>query len=250
MPDRSHNLRDFAAAVVARAFPHRCVLCGSTTPGYFCFNCRSDLPRIRDPCGRCDQPVGVGGTSARRDFATSGDLPGVDCAACQQRPPPFHRARSALLYEFPVDAALKAFKFGHALYYVPAFAELLFAEFLLNFQDVDALVPVPLHRWRYAARGFNQAMELCRPLRRAAGVPIVRNVRRIRWTRPQSGLDRASRRRNLQNAFVVKGKLGCRHPLIVDDVITTGETCRQLAQALLDAGASTVGVLTVARAVH
>jgi ComF family protein len=131
---------------------------------------------------------------------------------------------------------------------VPAFAELLLAECLQSFPHADALVPVPLHYWRYATRGFNQAAELCRPLSRSAGLPIVRNVRRIRRTPPQSGLDAAARRRNLKNAFAVRGMLASRHPLIVDDVMTTGATCRQLARALLDAGAETVDVLTVARA--
>lgn len=231
---RRRLLANIAGSVVRRAFPDCCVLCGGGTFGHFCFNCRSDLPRVPHPCGRCDQPVPAGA--------------GVHCAACQLRPPPFQRARSALLYAFPVDAALKSLKFGHALYYVPAFAELLLAELLLSFPHADALVPVPLHRWRYAARGFNQAVELCKPLRRSAGLPIVSNVRRIRRTPPQSGLDALSRRRNLENAFVVRGKLRTRHPLIVDDVMTTGETCRQLARTLLEAGAETVDVLTVARA--
>ncbi|MGH8166727.1 MAG: ComF family protein, partial [Woeseiaceae bacterium] len=78
--------------------------------------------------------------------------------------------------------------------------------------------------------------------------PLLRNVRRVRRTRPQSGLDRAARRRNVKEAFAVRGPLHCRRPLIVDDVMTTGETCRQLARELLEAGAVSVGVLTVARA--
>jgi ComF family protein len=125
---------------------------------------------------------------------------------------------------------------------------LLLAELSLHFPDVDALVPVPLHRRRHVARGFNQAHELCRPLVRRTGLPLVRDARRIRPTAPQTGLDAVARRRNLRNAFVVVRKLRCRHPLIVDDVMTTGETCRQLALALLKAGAATVNVLTVARA--
>jgi ComF family protein len=229
-------LTEITGAEVRRAFPDCCVLCGGDALGHFCFSCRADLPRIPNPCGRCDQPVGASGGGH------------IHCAACQLRPPPFQRARSALLYAFPVDTALKSLKFGHALYYVPAFAELLFAEFLLCFQHADALVPVPLHHWRYATRGFNQAIELCKPLGRWSGLPIVQNVRRIRWTPPQSGLDALSRRRNLKNAFAVRGKLSSRHPLIVDDVMTTGETCRQLARTLLKAGAHTVDVLTVARA--
>jgi len=244
MPRCARILRRFGNALVRRVFPDYCVFCGGDAMGYICFSCRADLPRIEDPCDRCTQPIGRFPREKRRNR----EAHRIDCADCQQRPPPFHHARAAVLYEFPVDVSLKAFKFGHALYYVPAFAELLLAEFLLNFYESDALVPVPLHRFRYATRGFNQATELCRHLGRAADIPLVTNIRRTRWTRPQSNLGAASRRRNLRDAFAVEGSLDCRHPLIVDDVMTTGETARQLARTLLDAGAKTVNVLTVARA--
>jgi ComF family protein len=165
-----------------------------------------------------------------------------------KRPPPFAVARAPLRYDFPVDSALKALKFRHQLHYAPAFAELLAGELLLHFDDADALAPVPLHPLRHALRGFNQAVELCRPLGRMSGLPIAGNLRRIRRTQAQSGLSGEARRRNLKNAFAVIGPLRCRRPVIVDDVMTTGETCRQLAQALIDAGAESVRVLTVARA--
>jgi ComF family protein len=218
-----------------------CVLCGldtgeDTGEQYFCAACRSDLPRIPVACGRCGQPVGV-------------PVPfEAGCAECVLRPPPFRSARAALLYTFPVDSALKALKFGNRLHYAPAFASLMMIELETHFQHVDALLPVPLHRWRHATRGFNQALELCRPLARRSGLPIVRITRRVRSTRPQTGLDAAARRKNLRNAFALAGKLECRHPLIVDDVMTTGETCRQLANVLLAAGARDVSVLTAARA--
>ncbi|HET6630961.1 MAG TPA: ComF family protein [Woeseiaceae bacterium] len=225
-----------ASAVVGRLtgalFPDYCVLCGAAaeTRG-LCTRCLLDLPRIRNACGRCAVPLPRGG----------------ECADCARRPPPFVAARAALSWAFPVDAALKALKFRRRLHYVPAFAGLLAPLLAESFPGVDALVPVPLHRWRHATRGFNQARELCRPLGRTTGLPIDRQVRRIRRTPPQAGLDAAARRRNLRGAFAVSGRLRCRHPLIIDDVMTTGETCRQLAAVLLDAGADTVSVLTVAR---
>jgi ComF family protein len=178
----------------------------------------------------------------------AGQPPGVICAACQARRPHFERARAPLVYDFPVDAVIKAIKFKRQLWYVPAFAELLLQTLNSEFADVDALLPVPLHRWRQMTRGFNQATELCRPLHQATGLPILTQAVRIRATSAQTGLHAAERKSNLINAFSVPGKLKCRHPLIVDDVITTGETCSQLAMALLKAGAESVRVLTVARA--
>lgn len=152
-----------------------------------------------------------------------------------------------MLYSFPVDAALKALKFEGRLVYAPAFAALMSSELAGHLRHVDGLVPVPLHRFRHALRGFNQALELARPLARQSGLPLLKIARRCRRTRPQTGLSAAQRRRNLKGAFALTGPLTCRHPLIVDDVMTTGETCGQLARVLLAAGALDVSVLTAAR---
>jgi len=217
-------------------FPDRCVLCcAGGIDGWFCNRCADLLPRNGCACRRCAQPL---------EFATEMLL----CAGCLTAPPAFAASRAALKYEFPVDSALKSLKFNRRLYLVPAFSSLLLHELECHFADTDALLPVPLHRRRQAARGFNQAQELCRPLARATGLPLLRNVHRVRATRPQSGLDARARRRNLSHAFAVRGALCCRRPLIVDDIMTTGETCNQLAQLLLRNGASSVGVLVVARA--
>jgi len=153
-----------------------------------------------------------------------------------------------LEYAFPIDAAIKAIKFKRRLFYAPAFGHLLVQCFAALPDNVDAFVPVPLHWRRHAMRGFNQAAEIARPIRAATGLPLVTNVTRFRRTPYQSGLTAAQRKRNLQSAFVVRGTVDYRHVLIIDDVITTGETCRQLARALLDAGAKEVSALAIAQA--
>jgi ComF family protein len=160
----------------------------------------------------------------------------------------FCKTVAAMKYAFPADTALKAFKFNGQLHYAPAFASLLLPLLTRDFAAADALLPVPLHRWRHAKRGFNQATEIAKPLARATGLPILRTIRRIRATPSQSGLDADQRRSNLKGAFALSGALPCRYPVIVDDVMTTGETCRQLSRLLIEAGAESVGVLVVARA--
>jgi len=144
--------------------------------------------------------------------------------------------------------AIKSLKFRRNLYYLPLFGEILLAEIGSRFVDADHLVPVPLHRWRQALRGFNQALELASYISRRSGLPIAQNVSRVRATKTQSGLTAQQRRQNLQDAFRVSGRLPARRPLIIDDVMTTGETCNQLAGTLLSAGAECVYVLTIARA--
>ena len=200
--------------------PRRCVFCGTRCKcfeAYICEGCISDIPWCEQLCINDNSLLEV-------------------CAA-------------PLEYSFPVDAALKALKFRRRLDYVPAFAELLWRVFQDLPDDIDALLAVPLHWRRHALRGFNQAVELSAVLRQKSGLPLLRNVSRTKATTFQSGLAADARRRNLQQAFAARGEIAARHVLIVDDVITTGETCRQLAKVVLAAGAQKVSVLAVARAV-
>lgn len=226
----------FALENLKKFIPHSCVFCGrSRQRERVCQRCIGVLPWNRVFCEQCGQPV-------------TSELPiGISCGACQKKSPLFVKARAPFHYAFPVDTALKAMKFRRQLVYAPAFAMLVLDTFKAEFQQCDALVAVPLHRWRHAKRGFNQAAELCASLVRSTNLPVITNVARTRYTKSQSGLTSAMRKKNLAAAFRVYGKLNARYPLIVDDVITTGTTCEYLALALLEAGAEKVSVLTVAR---
>jgi len=207
-------LRTFDAAVM----PLRCVFCGARTchaEKHVCRGCDADLPRIESP----------------------------------PPPPssPFEAEVALLAYEFPVDAAIKALKFQRKLFYAPAFADMLCQACGPLLDDIDAVVPVPLHWRRRWFRGFNQAHEIGKPVAKKLGVPILGNVRRKRSTRFQSGLSARARANNLRSAFAVRGELSFEHVLIVDDVITTGTTVRQLARVVKKAGANKVSVLAIAR---
>jgi len=217
--------------------PRMCVLCGcyESRTG-ICTQCEGLLPRNDHHCCHCGQPL---------DAADSEADP---CGACISRPPSFDIARAPMRYAFPVDVVLKKIKFGRQLVFAPPMAEFLCREVGRWFADCDVLVPVPLYRWRHVRRGFNQADELCKPLARQTGLPILMSPERRRATRSQSGLDAPDRARNVRNAFVVDVPLRYRYPLIVDDVITTGATCNALAQALKRAGAERVAAVAVARA--
>ena len=153
-----------------------------------------------------------------------------------------------LEYSFPIDVAIKALKFKRKLFYAPALSELLCASSSSLPGDIDAILPVPLHWRRKAMRGFNQATELGKPLARRLGLPLLKGVYRQRATPFQSGLDASERLRNLRQAFACSEPIAHMHVLIVDDVITTGATTRQLAIVLLASGAEKVSALAVARA--
>lgn len=228
-----------ARAIEFAVMPTCCVFCGTPRRHYestICAGCEGDLPWIREQCPRCARPLA----------AEPGT--GVVCAECQLRPMPFEAAVAPLAFEFPVDAAVRHFKFHRKLHYARAFGELLCKAAARLPADIDGLLPVPLHWTRQGIRGFNQAAEICRPLQRATGLPVIRNVRRLRRTPYQSGLGARERRRNLAGAFAVRGAISAGHVVLVDDVITTGETCAQLARELLARGVPKVSVLVLARA--
>ena len=203
--------------------------------GRICEYCMTTLPWNNCCCERCGQPLAVSAPV------------GVSCAACQRSAPIVTKARAPLRYSFPVDIALKKFKFQRQTVFAPAFADLLLPIIWSEFGECDALVPVPLHRWRHVTRGFNQADELCRLLAAKTGLPVRRHIVRRRATRSQSGLSAAERRKNLRGAFAIRAGTHCRFPLIIDDVITTGTTCNQMARILFAANAEKVGALTIAR---
>lgn len=222
-------------------FPLTCAFCGMPSEQnerQVCEACAGDLPWIARACRRCAMPV--------ESLLAEETL----CADCQREPPAFTAAIAPLAYEFPVDAAIKAFKFRGRTFYQPAFAEILLSALGRIPPDVDAVMPVPLHRWRLMRRGFNQARELAVPIAQALDVPLIENIRRCRATPYQSGLKPAERRANLQGAFKLRGSVPYAHVLIVDDVITTGETCGQVAKLLRDRGVESVSVLAVARTVR
>jgi len=111
------------------------------------------------------------------------------------------------------------------------------------------LVPVPLHRSRLRERGFNQALELARPIAHRLRIPIdLHSCRRTRATPAQALVAAKARRRNVMGAFRVTQNIPAHHVALVDDVMTTGHTAAALASALRRAGIETVSVWACARA--
>lgn len=156
------------------------------------------------------------------------------------------RAIAPLAWRFPVDVLVSRFKYGGALHHGALLGRLL-AEQCLG-RAVDGVVPVPLHRARLAARGFNQAQELARPVAAGLGVPLLADAcRRTVATPPQAGLAAAQRHDNLQGAFAAASVVRGARLAIVDDVMTTGSTAAALTFTLLEAGAASVEVWAVAR---
>jgi ComF family protein len=110
-------------------------------------------------------------------------------------------------------------------------------------------VPVPLHASRLKERGFNQAVELARPISKRLKLKVRLDLcERSRATQVQSKLDSDERRKNLKDAFTVKAPVQGLHLALLDDVVTTGATAESLARTLREAGARRVTLWSVCRA--
>ena len=213
----------------------RCLICNERGANGMdlCASCHDSLPYNRACCARCAMPTAI---------ATEA------CGRCLRRPPPQGLTRAAFVYRAPLDRLLPRAKFHGDLSSALLLARLMARE-LADAERPQALVPVPLHRDRLRRRGYDQALELARPLAHALGLPLRDGLlRRIRATAPQSRLAAPQRRRNLRGAFAVwtEGNLPA-HVALVDDVMTTGATVEAAAAALRRAGVARVDVWVCAR---
>lgn len=217
------------------ALPLRCLLCGG--PGDdgldLCRDCAAELPRNRTCCARCALPLAV---------------PAALCGQCQRHPPPWDAAWVPFRYAWPLDRLESRFKFGADLAAGRVLSALWRRE--LAADRPDWLLPMPLHNARLRQRGYNQALELARPLARALDVPVRHDLlMRTRATRAQTDLGAIARRRNVRGAFATKpGAAWPEHVALLDDVMTTGATLAECARVLRQAGVRRIDVWALARA--
>jgi ComF family protein len=218
--------------------PPTCLLCGA--PGEserdLCAGCHADLPLNSQACQQCGIPLRYASTE-------------LICGECQQQPPAFDRTFAPLLYQPPVDYLIKGLKFSGRLAAARLLGEWLGDALQQRVGNLpEYLIPVPLHPSRLRERGFNQSLELARPVARRLGIPLLpQGVRRIRHTQPQTQLAAEARRSNVQGAFAVSRLLQARHVAILDDVITTGSTVNEIARVLRAAGVEEIEVWACAR---
>lgn len=170
------------------------------------------------------------------------------CGACLNHASPLTEVHAACRYGAPLDRLLPRLKFHRDL----AAGRLLAATMADAFAALPTpslLVPLPLHWRRLRQRGYDQTLELARPLARKLRIALNETALvRIRDTAAQSELDAEQRQRNLRNAFAVRaGAALPAHVALVDDVMTTGATLHAAAQALRRAGVQRVDAWVCAR---
>ncbi len=215
-------------------FPRRCFGCGGLG-SYICPSCVGRLiPLTHQRCAYCTRPSPHG-------FTHPGCLRknGVDGMVSLYR---YNRTMKAVIGNIKYRLVTGALNDLRYLMEKTGGREFLFlARLGLSIQ------PVPLFSERLKARGFNQSEAISRILSPFVNGPVISVVERIRATDPQAQLPGSRRFRNVTGAFRVKGPLRGKRVLLVDDVVTTGETVREIARKLKGAGAGEVYVFSVAK---
>jgi ComF family protein len=249
------------SASLQTLWPAACAACDRPIPeeALFCAACNLSINPLVGGCGGCALPME--GLFAVVDRTSR-------CRTCRRVPFPFAAATAGFEYGEALAEALVRMKHGGRRYLARRLARLLvepLAEALANGQLTrsDAVVAVPLHAHKLRARGFNQALELARwalvglgrapALASAAALPRLERqlLHRVRPTRELGHAGPAARFAEVAGAFLVSdtARARGRRILLVDDVFTTGATFSECADALLRAGAASVVVLALARAV-
>lgn len=227
------GLENAARTCIGVLLPRDCFLCAvPSADSLLCPACSDSLPRLTsERCPICALPTPAAET----------------CGACLKQSPHFDATQAAFCYDFPVDRLIQALKYAHRL----ACADFLGEELARPPapQRPDLILPVPLSAARLAQRGFNQALEIARPLARALCAPLeTSRIHRRRDTTPQAGLPWKERAKNIRHAFECEIDLTGKTVLLVDDVMTTGATLDELARTLKAHGAARVENRVVARA--
>jgi ComF family protein len=220
--------------------PAHCVLCGrlSGRPANLCQHCLHDLPILPHHCLQCARFLPLVETNR--------------CGDCQQEPPPFDRTYALFPYESPIVPLIGQFKFHQQLQHARTFAE-LFIERIQNtwyrHQPLPkVLIPVPLHPLRLRERGFNQALEIAKPIAKTLTMQLdYTGIQRIKATLTQSHLSAAERKINMAQAFAGTRYYTGLSVAVLDDVMTTAHTLNAFCSVLKQKGASTIDVWCCAR---
>ncbi|MCS7287000.1 MAG: ComF family protein [Anaerolineae bacterium] len=224
----------FLDSILDLLFPPRCGGCGSWGK-WFCDDCLKAIRFLKEPhCRFCGNPA--------EDWGI--------CPSCAREPHSLEGIISVAYFEGPIQKVVHLIKYQGKTALVSPLTELMASRILRNPVQAEGIIPVPLHPSRYRERGFNQSALLAEGLSKHLGIPVLDGaLERIRYTRPQVGLNAQERKENVKGAFRANPfKVAGKNLIVVDDVCTTGATLEECGVALKEAGAKRVWGITLARA--
>lgn len=242
-----HAANLFYDSLLALVYPQSCVVCRDSVEsrafGVACEKCWRQTHLFKGTetvCWKCGLPS--------RGIVPEEKREQVRCRRCDDDE--FSAARAVGVYEGALRASVLALK--REQHICSRLKQLLIeAQKQYPLSKATRIVPVPLHPEREKARGFNQAALIARELSEATSLPVdeVSLVRTHHTNRHRAGMDWKGRRETVADAFrvIYPALIAGERVLLVDDVFTTGATVSSCASVLLQAGATEVFVLTLAR---
>lgn len=227
------NLAPFFNAL----FPLTCFVCGFQSTSNPCELCYSFLPWLQEACTTCGE-----------------SCMNKQCGECLIDPPPISILIALFNYSPPLSSLITQLKYHQQLYYAHSLG-LLLAQRVAAWYQASAIplpaciIPVPLHKKRLKQRGYNQALEIAKPIKKQLYIPIdYKSAKRIVPTLSQTCLTADKRKHNLKNVFYIEKNLTVKHVAIIDDVTTTLSTIFELATALKRQGVDRVDAWCIAKA--
>ncbi|KIP79231.1 competence protein ComF [Vibrio harveyi] len=226
--------------IMHRVLGNQCGLCRfpisaeqKPNPMRWCDHCFEHLTPIKR-CTRC----GLKMTEKASQTST-------ECGECLKEPPPWQRLYTLGDYDLPLSHQVQRFKDNGESWHVTALTQLL-AERIEH--PAPIITSVPLHWQRYLKRGFNQSHVLATHLAHHLNSNYRNRVfKRVKSAQSQRGNKKAGREQNLKAAFALHGEVNFSHIAIVDDVVTTGSTVRQLCHLLLEVGVESIDIYCICR---
>ncbi len=209
----------------------RCAVCMVPSDQMLCQGCWALLEPIEFPCQCCAKPLNQEGI----------------CGECQADQPAYTSTYSVTVYQPPASQWVQQLKFGDRLDRARIMAETM-ADKLSAVPVHVPIVPVPLHPKRLRSRGYNQALEVARMICKIQQRPLLSDLLvRVKYTAMQAELHEKQRAANVRSAFSVVKPIKHEVVILLDDVMTTGQTLRSAAKTLKKAGQKEILVAVFAR---
>ncbi len=238
-------VKEHIVSFLSLIFPTKCPVCSSIirAGNHLCFKCWGDIDFITDPsCQKCSYPF---------EF----DI-GMDslCGSCIENEHYFDSAISVMRYGDASKRIVHKLKYSDKAHIAKNVARLMYARIKKDLNDIDIIVPVPMHRKKIRRRLYNQSALIASHLSGISNIPSIANcLIKIRHHAPQTGLRSALRKNNVKNSFSVNknytSHIHNKNILLVDDVYTTGATVDECSKVLKQSYSNKVSVITLARVV-
>lgn len=230
-------------------FPERniCFVCGEyglDIEENLCAICICEFKFIEKGCSVCGRMVGDADTVQSEKNRI------LKCSVCIKHPHYFKKAISTLSYEGKIKRLIYNYKYSNQSYMYKLFGKLMTQSILSHdFEYVDLVVPVPIHKNRLIKRGYNQAELLAKYIGKELDISVdTTSLQRQTETDAQNKLNKSDRAKNIEGVFIIseKSQFIQKKILLIDDIYTTGSTADECSKTLLECGADEIFVATLA----